>query len=142
MNSNETLPVETHLAVAALMARHAWLLDHDRSDAVPDLYCEDGRIVGVGADMNGRAAIAAWARERAAKRELRTRHANINIHITSASPTRIEATSIVILFRHEDQGMGNTMPTLVGDYDDIIVRRDGVWLFQERRVVAAFARQA
>lgn len=96
----------TSHAIERLVLLHAHLLDRGRSEEVPDLYTEDGCMLGLAAlglgdDLVGREAIRAWARRRGQTAHLVTRHVCTNFLVTTATATTAQATSVVVLYRAE-----------------------------------------
>ena len=130
---------EIRLAIEALVHEHAWLIDHGRAGAVADLFTETARLLGLGSDMLGRAAIEAWARKRQAMTERRSRHVQTNIRLRAIDDGRIGGTVCLTLYRHDGPGPGSDVPILVGEYDDIYrCGADGRWRFEERRLTVLF----
>ena len=124
----------------ALICQHSWQLDHGQSEHIADLYCQDGVLIGVGPDIVGREALRDWARNRARMSNLITRHINTNFLFVWGGADEVEVRSAVTLYRHANEGVGEPMPLLVGDFEDTVVMRNGTWRFRQRKVVVAFAR--
>ena len=126
-------------AIECLVQEHAWLIDHGRADELPDLYTEDGRVLGIGADKIGRAAIAAWAQERVAMMGRLSRHAQSNLRLTQGAGGLVHGTLLLTLYRHDGPGMGPALPLLIAEYEDTYRRGgDGTWRFVERRLSVLF----
>ena len=126
-------------AIHDLVSEFAWLIDHGQADRVADLFTEDGCLLGIGEDLRGRAAIAAWGGRRAALRERTSRHCCGNVRVQAEAPDRARATVLLTLFRRDGPSAGPATPLLVGDYEDIYQRGpDGRWRFHERRLVILF----
>jgi hypothetical protein len=53
------LESRTRTALENVIHRHSWLIDQGAADRLPDLYEDDGRLIGIGPDKVGRQAIAA-----------------------------------------------------------------------------------
>jgi hypothetical protein len=125
--------------IEALITEHAWLLDHHESDQLAELYAENGRLLGVGADRVGREAIAAYGRERAAMKDRRARHVWTNLRLVKDRPKRMRGGCTMTLFRSVGPALGTADPIAVADAQDIYVRcDDGRWRLEERRIVLAF----
>jgi hypothetical protein len=122
---NKPLEAEIRLTLEHLVVEHAWLIDHGAADRLPELYTEDGRMFGVGPDKIGREAIAAWAKQRAAMTDRRSRHVQTNIRLERVADDVIHGTAILTLYRHDGAGAGSPSP-------------DGTWLFAERRLAVLF----
>lgn len=125
-------------SIEALMAHHSWLLDHGDATKLPDLYVEDGRLIGIGPDIIGRDALLDWAKNRKKIAGLVTRHVNTNLNLIKVDDSCVESTSTVTLYRQTGEAARVACPVIVGDYFDIIIKQDGAWRFQERRVGVAF----
>jgi hypothetical protein len=133
------LDIGDRAAIVELIARHAWLIDHGRAGEVTELFAEDGALYGAGPDKRGRAAIAAWAQQRAAMTERRSRHVQSNILLEAAGPDQAQGTVLLTLYRHDGPGPGPATPLLVAEYADRYRRgRDGAWRFAERRLDILF----
>ena len=78
-------------AITALVAEHAWLIDHGQAERVADQFTEDGALFGVGPDLIGLDAIRTWAVARAAMRERTSRHVCTNLRLVPVPPTRSTA---------------------------------------------------
>jgi hypothetical protein len=113
------LESRTRTALENLIHRHSWLIDHGAADRLPDLCEDDGRLIGIGADKVGRQAIAAWAGQRAAMTERRSRHAQTNLMLEPVSPDLARGTVIPTLYRHDGAGVASPSPLLIGEFDDI-----------------------
>lgn len=137
----ESVDSATRLAIERLIYDHAWLIDHGQADRVPELYTEAARMLGVGPDKVGRSAITAWAQERAAMTTRRSRHVQSNIRLEAVSPTVVNGTVILTLYRHDGDGPGSPAPLLIGEYEDVYQRgADDDWRFSERKLSVIFGR--
>ena len=137
--TRQRLESETRTALEDLVHQHSWLIDHGAADRLPDLYEDDGRLIGIGADKVGRQAIAAWAGQRAAMMERRSRHVLTNLTFEPISPDLARGTVILTLYRHDGAGVGSPSPLLIGEYDDVYKRSaDGRWRFAARRLTILF----
>ncbi len=126
-------------AVEALVAEHAWLIDHGQADEIAELYTEDGSMHGVGPDLIGRDAIAAWSVNRAAMRDRVSRHVCTNFRLVPVADDEVHGTLILTVFRHDGVGQRVTLPFMVGDCEDIYRRGDdGTWRIARRRITPAF----
>jgi hypothetical protein len=81
--TRQRLESKTRMALEELIRQHSWLIDHGAADRLPDLYEDDGRLIGIGTDKVGRQAIAAWADQRTAMTERRSRHVLTNLTLDS-----------------------------------------------------------
>ena len=128
-----------HQAIERLVEEHAWLIDHGQAGRVANLFTEDGRLLGVGPDRVGRAAIAAWADQREAMTDRRSRHVQTGIRLGPAPGGAVRGTVVLTLYRHDGPGPGSPAPLLVGEYDDTYIKgADGRWRFAERRLTVLF----
>lgn len=128
-----------HQAIERLVHEHAWLIDHGQAGRVADLFTEDGRLLGVGPDKVGRAAVAAWADQREAMTDRRSRHVQTNLRLGPAPGGTVRGTVVLTLYRHDGPEPGSPAPLLVGEYDDAYAKgADGQWRFAERRLTVLF----
>ena len=133
------LDIGDRIAIVDLIERHAWLIDHGRAGEVAALFTEDAALYGAGPDKHGRAAIAEWARQRAAMAERRSRHVQSNILVEPAGPGQAQGTVLLTLYRHDGPGLGPATPLLVAEYADRYRRgADSAWRFAERRIDILF----
>ena len=129
----------TRAAIADLVTEFAWLLDHGQADRLADLFADDGAFLGVGDDLRGRGAIAAWGKRRAAMTERTSRHCCCSPRLVAEKPDRVRGTVLLTVYRHDGSRPGPATPLMVGDYEDIYQRgSDGRWRYAERRLVPIF----
>ncbi len=129
----------TRQAIEDLVAEHAWLIDHGQAGRVAALFANDGRLLGIGPDRVGQAAIQAWAAEREAMTERRSRHVQTNLRLVPVSEMECRGTVVLTLYRHDGPGKADPAPLLVAEYDDTYRRgSDGAWRFAERRLSVLF----
>lgn len=127
-------------AIDALVAEHAWLIDHGRAAEIAGLYLEDGRMLGVGPDLVSRAAIRAWGEGRAAMSERVSRHLCSNMRLVPQAGGLITGTVLLTVYRHDGPAPRPARPFAVGEYEDVYARdADGRWRFAERRLVVLFS---
>lgn len=125
--------------IEQLVAEHAWLIDHGQADRVAALFTEDARLLGIGPDKVGQAAIQAWAAERAAMTGRRSRHVQSNLRLVAVSAVECRGTVVLTLYRHDGPGKAEPAPLMVAEYDDTYRKReDGVWRFAERHLSVLF----
>ncbi len=132
------LDIADRLAIEALVTEHAWLIDHGEAHRLPELYTEDARVLGIGPDKNGRAAIAVWAQERAAMTDRRSRHVQTNVRLVFRSADEVEGTVVLSLYRHDGAGAGPAQALMVAEYEDRYRRGTDGWRFSERRLTVLF----
>ena len=137
--SGAGITADVRACIEELVHEHAWLIDHGRAAEVVELYAEDARIVGIGPDKVGRSQIAAWAQQRAAMHERRSRHSQTNIRLEALAPDRIAGTVLLTLYRHDGEGPRPAAPLLVGEFVDVYVKDgDGRWLIGKRELLILF----
>lgn len=137
-----SLDADIRGAIEDLIADHAWVLDHGDPTDLPDLYTDDGRLLGVGPPLDGRAALVGWAQRRAALTGRVSRHVHTNIRLERLEEDRVRGQLVTLLYRHDGPGDGPSWPMLVLDYHDVYARQaDGRWLFAERTVTRVFTDQ-
>lgn len=131
------------LEIESLNAEFAYLIDHDQSELVADLFTPDG-VYGrsTGERSVGREAIRESYRKRAAHGVRTARHIFSNLRLTIESPERARGTVILTLFAEDGPPPHPALPMLVADYDDIYERgSDGRWRFKERIITWLFKRE-
>lgn len=129
----------TRQAIEQMVAEHAWLIDHGQAGRIVALYTDDARVLGIGPDKVGQAAIRIWAEERAAMTERRSRHVQSNIRLEAVSQDLVRGTVVLTLYRHDGEGRGSAVPFIVGEYADLYRRGpDNTWRFEERRLSTLF----
>jgi SnoaL-like domain len=139
-------PVDRLLAVAdctALMHEYGYRFDHGNGVGVADLFVDDGEWISPAVSCRGRDELIAFFTLRDQMTERLTRHVVTNITVTVHSADEATARSIAIEYRGNrgpDGMTTDTVPALVGDYEDEFVRVDGVWKFRRRLVILDFKR--
>lgn len=129
--------------IEALVAEHAWLVDHGQAHRIHELYLPDGCLLGIGPDLIGRDAIAAYGRERGNMVGRTARHICGTMRLVALEDGRFRGTVPHTLYRHDGTGKGLPEPMAVGDYEDIYARdNEGRFRFAERRVVVVFEAEA
>jgi hypothetical protein len=131
------------LEIEALNAEFAYLIDHDQSHDVADLFTEDG-IYGrsSGARSTGRDAIRETYRLRKDRGVRTARHIFTNLRLTPIDDNRVRGSCILTLFAQDGPPPHPADPLVVADYDDLYqLCDDGRWRFKERIVTWIFARE-
>jgi uncharacterized protein (TIGR02246 family) len=131
------------LEIEALNAEFAYLIDHDQSERVADLFTEDG-VYGrsTGERSEGRAAIRESYRARAAHGVRTARHLFSNLRLVVESDRRVRGTVVLTLYAADGPPPHPADPMLVADYDDVYERGDdGKWRYRERIITWLFKRQ-
>lgn len=129
---------EIRYQIEELIYQHAWMLDHHRSENLPDLYVEDGKLTGISLNHVGRDAIARYGAARAKMTDRIARHVCSNLQLHLLASDRIEGRLIITLYRHDGPG-GRPDPVAIADAHDIYIRdADGKWRFEQRRLELVF----
>lgn len=134
----QTTPdVETRLAIQALTAEHAYRLDHGRADTLHELYTSDGELLGLPPhDLVGRDALTAWGIARA-RMPRTSRHVETN-HRLYWEDGRLHGTLYATVHRSDTSDTTNTVPFMVGDYEDEYALEDGHWRIRRRTIRRGF----
>ena len=133
------IEASTRQAIEDLIVEHAWLIDHSRANEVAELYTNDGRLLGVGPDKVGRAAITHWAEQRATMTDRRSRHVQTNVRLEFIAHDAVRGTTVLTLYRHDGSGAGSPTPLLIGEYEDVYVKgTDERWRFRSRSLRVLF----
>lgn len=139
-------PLDRLLAVNActtLMHEYGYRFDHGNGVGVADLFTDDGEWISPAVSCRGRDELIAFFTLRDQLTERLTRHVVTNITVDVQSTDEASARSIAIEYRGKRGSDGratNTVPALVGDYEDEFVRIDDVWKFRRRVAVLDFKR--
>lgn len=130
--------------IEALNAEFAYLIDHDQSDRVADLFTEDG-IYGrsTGDRSVGREAIRDSYRRRKDKGPRTARHVFSNLRLTPRDDGRVDGACILTLFARDGLPPHPADPLVVADYDDVYecCDDDGRWRFKQRIISWIFVRE-
>jgi hypothetical protein len=127
------------VAIESLIAEFAYLIDHNQTEEVADLFTEDGWYGREGGSRSvGRDAIRKSYAGRAARGERTARHIFTNLRLTMLSPTEADGICILLLFAADGAPPLPAEPMLVQDYKDSYRKVDGRWLFASRETKALF----
>jgi ketosteroid isomerase-like protein len=132
------------LELEELNAEFAYLIDHDRSEELADLFTEDGSYGrSTGERSAGRPAIRAAYAQRKDRGARTARHIFTNLRLTYESETRVSGRCILTLFAADGPPPHVADPFLVADYDDIYVKGDdGRWRYFSRTVTWVFTERS
>ncbi|WP_331748490.1 nuclear transport factor 2 family protein [Streptomyces chartreusis] len=123
------LQAELSAVIAAL-----WFdIDHNGGTAAADFFVPDGLLRFADAEFHGRAEIAAVYAARRSRGARVSRHLAANVHLRELAPTRVQATSVVLLFAQD--GMPprpTTSPVLIGDVVDQFILVNDEWRIASR----------
>jgi ketosteroid isomerase-like protein len=127
------------VAIESLIAEFAWLIDHNQTEKVADLFTEDGWYGREGGARSvGRDAIRKSYAGRAARGERTARHIFTNLRLTVQSADEAEGVCILLLFAADGPPPHPAEPMLVQDYRDSYRKVGGRWLFASRETKALF----
>jgi hypothetical protein len=127
------------VAIESLIAEFAYLIDHNQTEKVADLFTEDGWYGREGGSRSvGRDAIRKSYAGRAARGERTARHIFTNLRLTMLSPTEADGICILLLFAADGAPPLPAEPMLVQDYKDTYRKVDGCWLFASRETRSLF----
>jgi len=130
------------LAIEELNAEFAYLIDHDQSERVADLFTIDGSYGrATGERSVGRDAIRRAYAARKTKGPRTARHIFTNLRLRFESSDRASGTCIMTLFAEDGAPPHVAEPFLVADYDDIYVRYDDTWRYAARTITWLFMRR-
>jgi len=120
-------------AIAELIARYNWAIDHNDFQGWADCFAPEGIFDG----MIGRyTAHGELDRFTADVRKLTASTPNLRHYVTSIQ-TEVsgnQARSRCFLMMASTTQEGGTKIVIAGEYEDKLVKRDGRWLFTERKV--------
>lgn len=141
-SSDTNVSAEDAAEIQSLVAAYFQRTDRPSERAVADLFAPDGALILGPLRLEGRQAIATFFANRnteQAETGRVTRHVHGGIELLARGIDCIEGHSATLVFA----GTGVTplpsaLPTTICDFDDVYVRNDGNWLFQERRATVVF----
>lgn len=120
-------------AIAELIARYNFAIDHDDFQGWANCFAPAGIFDG----MIGRfAAHAELERFTAEVKKLTATTPNLRHYVTNilTEVSGDEARSRCFLLMTSTTKEGGTKVVIAGEYEDRLVKRDGCWLFLERKV--------
>lgn len=131
------------LEIESLNAEFAYLIDHDQSEHVADLFTEDGAYGrSTGEKSTGREQIRDSYKRRSAHGVRTARHIFSNLRLSFESERLARGTVILTLFAEDGPPPHPAEPMLVADYDDIYeLCEDGRWRYRERIITWLFRRE-
>lgn len=139
MEAVHRLSQRARAAIEDLVTEHAWVLDHGDPATLPDLYTDDGELLGLGQPLRGRADLTRWAANRATMTERTSRHVHTNLRLQTVAAGEARGSLITLLYRHDGEGSGPTWPMLVLDYADRYRQMsDETWRFESRSISRVF----
>jgi hypothetical protein len=131
------------LEIEALNSEFAYLIDHDQSSKVPDLFTEDG-VYGrsTGEKSVGRLAIQESYKRRQDHGPRTARHIFSNLRLTQLENDLVGGSCILTLHARDGYPPHPAEPMIIADYDDIYQQTDsGRWLFKQRLITWIFVRE-
>lgn len=131
--------VEIRLALEDLNAAFAHHLDHGETHALVDLFTSDALYTHGSRRCEGRAAIEALFRARAAGGPRTSRHLCTGLRLAIESENLAAGHSVCLSFAQDGSPPLPATPYLVADFDDVYRRcEDGRWRFGERHITRIF----
>lgn len=126
--------------IEALNAEFAFLIDHDQSERVADLFTEDGVYArSTGQQTVGRDKLREVYAKRAQRGTRTARHLFSNLRLSHVTPNIARGTVVLMLFAEDGPPPHLAEVNLVSEYDDIYVRNaDGDWLYASRTSTSLF----
>lgn len=139
---NRTEELQIRLEIESLNAEFAYLIDHDRSEEVAELFTDEGAYRrSTGEASEGREAIREGYRQRKGQGPRTARHIFSNLRLTYESERLVRGTVILTLYAHDGHPPHPADPMLIADYDDVYeLGDDGKWRFRERVITWLFRR--
>jgi hypothetical protein len=130
-------------AIVDLIHRYFWLVDHGLADQTAECFTATAKLTfGPGAPNPGTiegAAIGAAMVHRSKQSNITTRHVVSNVALAAIDDSRVQAHSLLTLFRSVDASR-DTYPASVADIDDVVVRDADTWRIQDRTISPIFNR--
>jgi SnoaL-like domain len=130
------------LAIEELNAEFAYLIDHEQSERVADLFMVDGSYGrSTGERSVGRDAIRRAYASRKAKGPRTARHIFTNLRLVFEARDRAIGTCIMTLFAEDGVPPHVAEPFLVADYNDVYVLYEDKWRYSARTITWLFMRR-
>jgi hypothetical protein len=130
------------LAIEELNAEFAYLIDHEQSERVADLFTVDGSYGrSTGERSVGRDAIRRAYASRKAKGPRTARHIFTNLRLKFEARDRATGTCIMTLFAEDGVPPHVAEPFLVADYNDVYVLFEDNWRYSARTITWLFMRR-
>lgn len=132
--------ITIRLALEDLNTAFAHHLDHGDIENLADLFTEDAVYTHGERRSEGRTAIEALFRKRAAAGPRTSRHLYSGLRLSIEGRGRATGTSVCMTFADAGEPpLTPAIPILVADFDDVYVRcDDGRWRFAERHIRRIF----
>jgi hypothetical protein len=133
--------LEIRVALEDLNTAFTYCLDHHDIDGLVELFTEDALYTHGPRRSEGRAAIEALFRGRAAAGPRTARHLYSGLRLEIESETFARGTSVCMTFAQNGlPPLAPALPILVADFNDIYVRgaEDGRWRIRARHIERIF----
>jgi SnoaL-like domain len=131
--------IDIRFALEDLNAAFTRHLDHGEIDALVDLFTPDALYTHGARRTEGRGAIEALFRKRAAGGPRTSRHLSSGLRLDVQDGRHARGSSVCLSFAQDGSPPLPATPFLVADFDDVYVRcDDGRWRFSERRISRVF----
>lgn len=126
--------------IEALNAEFAFLIDHDLSERVPELFTEEGSYGrSTGERSVGRDELRKVYAARAGRGARTARHIFTNLRLTIESERRAHGRTLLLLFAEDGIPPLPAEVNLVSEYEDIYERGDDdIWRYKSRTVTTLF----
>ncbi len=129
---------ETRVAIEALVAEHAYLVDHNLHDRLHELYAPDGQLLGLpGMHFTTRDAIREWGLKRSKETGTVVRHLQSNLRLHWEDGV-LRGSLYYQMLRGSAEDPGDPVPASMGEFNDEYVHRDGRWLIRRRVIDRLF----
>ncbi len=120
-------------AIAELIARYNWAIDHNDFQGWADCFAPEGIFDGMIGQYTAHGELDRFTAD---VRKLTASTPNLRHYVTSIQ-TEVsgnQARSRCFLMMTSTTQEGGTKIVIAGEYEDKLVKRDGRWLFTERKV--------
>jgi len=121
-------------AIAELIARYNRAIDHNDFQGWADCFAPEGIFDGIIGRFSAHRELDRFTAE---VRKLTTTTPHLRHYVTNIQTeiTGTEARSRCFLLMTSTSKDSGTKVVIAGEYDDKLVKRDGRWLFTERKVL-------
>jgi hypothetical protein len=128
---------DDHIALTRLVTELVWRIDHGRADEVDELFTNDGEMTLGPTSLHGRSELKEWGRA-LNDSSFRTHHVCTNMRFVHTGGDQVEGTTTLTVYLADAASTNQTIPSVVGEYQDRFVRTPGGWRFVSRRSAPTF----
>ena len=128
--------------LSRLVIEAAWRVDLGRPETLYQLFTDDGQLELGESTLCGKAAIRAWGEDLTKAGTFGTiRHICSNMRFAAISDDAARGVTVLTVFMEQGDGVGSSVPWVVGEDHDHFVRTADGWRISSRRWKQLFIRE-